>query len=126
MRCPTRAAWAPRSSACGRAGASTARSARRSPRRCSPMQPDVAIVSPYPSAGERHGGFSGVASYSAQLAHALADRGAGVTVLAPREEREPDLAFDGPIRVERPYARGATALPVAARAALRPGAPTLH
>src|SRR5690349_18532708 len=90
------------------------------------MHPDVALVSPYPAAGERHGGFSGVASYSAALAHALSDRGADVTVLAPREDGSPDVAYDGPIRVERPYARGAAALPTAARAALRSGASTVH
>jgi glycosyltransferase involved in cell wall biosynthesis len=90
------------------------------------MQPDVALVSPYPSAGERHGGFTGVASYSANLAHALADRGADVTVLAPRDGVSPDLAHDGPVRVERPYARGAAALPAAARAALKSRASTVH
>ena len=35
--------------------------------------PDVALVSPYPTRGERHGGASGVASYTANLAHALSD-----------------------------------------------------
>jgi hypothetical protein len=37
--------------------------------------PDVTLISPYPAGGERHGGFSGVAGYTARLADALADRG---------------------------------------------------
>jgi glycosyltransferase involved in cell wall biosynthesis len=87
---------------------------------------DVALVSPYPPLGERHGGFSGVASYSASLAHALSDRGADVTVLAPSLDDEPAVGHDGDVRVERAYSRGAAALPVAARAALATGARAVH
>ena len=32
--------------------------------------PDVALISPYPAGGDRHGGFSGVAGYTARLAEA--------------------------------------------------------
>ena len=38
--------------------------------------PDVALISQFPSLGERHGGWTGVASYSANLAGALGDEGA--------------------------------------------------
>jgi glycosyltransferase involved in cell wall biosynthesis len=79
--------------------------------------PDVALISPYPSLGERHGGRSGVASYAAQLAAALTERGAHVTVLAPAEDREPAVATDRGVRVERPFARGPRALVRAAAAA---------
>jgi acyl-CoA synthetase (AMP-forming)/AMP-acid ligase II len=47
-------------------------------------RPDVALISPFPALGERHGGWTGVASYSANLAGALTDAGARVTVLAIR------------------------------------------
>jgi glycosyltransferase involved in cell wall biosynthesis len=90
------------------------------------MPPDVALISPYPRAGERHGGSSGVASYTANLAHALTGRGAQVKVLAPREPGEPETTRDGPIEVERAYERGAGALPGAARAAIASGAPAVH
>lgn len=94
--------------------------------------PDVAIVSPYPTvqAGVgRHAGPSGVASYAANLAHALAGRGAEVAVVAPvepDEPDEPDLATDGPITVHRCFERGPRALPAALRAATRTGAPVVH
>ena len=90
---------------------------------------DVALITPYPAVGERHGGPSGVASYSANLAGALSDRGASVTVLAPQEPdvpREPAVAFDGSVRVERPFERGARALTRAAASAIASGAPTVH
>jgi glycosyltransferase involved in cell wall biosynthesis len=88
--------------------------------------PDVALISPYPPAGERHGGWTGVASYTANLAHALAERGTGVTVVAPSEDGEPAVADDGPVRVERPFERGPGAVPAAVRAALRSGADVVH
>ena len=88
--------------------------------------PDVALISPYPPAGERHGGWTGVASYSANLAHALADSGGDVTVVAPREPGEPELAQDGPVRVERPFERGVGAVPAAIRAARATGADVVH
>jgi glycosyltransferase involved in cell wall biosynthesis len=89
-------------------------------------RPDVALVSPYPPPGERHGGRSGVAPYTAQLAHALVGAGAEVCVLAPREDGEPVRHRDGRVRVERPFARGASALHRAAAAARITGAPTVH
>ena len=52
-----------------------------------PMRPDVALIAPYPPAGERHGGHSGVASYTANLAHGLAAAGLDVEVVAPRARR---------------------------------------
>ena len=52
-------------------------------------RPDVALIAPYPPRGERHGGHSGVASYTANLAHALADRGLRVTVVAPAVDGDP-------------------------------------
>ena len=90
------------------------------------MSPDVAMISPYPGAGERHGGASGVASYTANLAHALAAEGAGVTVVAPFQDGEPSTSRDGPVRVERRFERGRGALPRALRAARRTGAPAVH
>jgi glycosyltransferase involved in cell wall biosynthesis len=88
--------------------------------------PDVTLVSPYPRAGERHGGASGVASYTANLAHALAGEGADVTVVAPFEDGEPEVARDGRVRVERRFGRGPGALPRALRAARETGAPAVH
>lgn len=88
--------------------------------------PDVALISTYPPAGVRHGGFSGVASYTANLAHGLAGHGARVTVVAPREAGEAARTLDGPVTVERCFRRGPTALATAARAALRTGAPVVH
>jgi glycosyltransferase involved in cell wall biosynthesis len=87
----------------------------------------VTLISPYPPAGRRHAGRSGVASYAGNLAHALSDRDLRVTVVAPTE---PDLPAgresDGPVTVERRFRRGAQAVPAAARAALATGAPVVH
>jgi glycosyltransferase involved in cell wall biosynthesis len=98
-----------------------------------PQQPDIALIAPYPPAGERHGGHSGVASYTANLAHALADAGANVTVVAPRLAEgangaydEPDDFTDGPVTVQRRYDLGPTALPRAASAAANVGADVVH
>lgn len=88
--------------------------------------PDVALISPYPPPGERHGGWTGVASYTANLAHALAERGTGVTVVAPVEPGEPARANDGDVSVERSFERGAAAVPSAMRAARRTGADVVH
>jgi glycosyltransferase involved in cell wall biosynthesis len=88
--------------------------------------PDLALVSPYPAAGSPQAGRSGVATYAARLAGALADRGAAVTVLAPAEEGAPAVATDGRVRVERRYARGPRALLRAAAAARATGAPVVH
>ncbi len=89
-------------------------------------RPDVALITPYPSPAQEHGGRSGVAGYGAALAQALAERGAEVTVLAPREDDAPQVAADGPVRVERPYARGAGALLRAAAAARGVDAAVTH
>jgi glycosyltransferase involved in cell wall biosynthesis len=88
--------------------------------------PDVALVGPYPAGGERHGGGSGVASYTANLAHALAGAGATVTVTAAREPGEPAAGHDGGVRVERHYDLGPRALPDAVAAAAATGAPVVH
>jgi glycosyltransferase involved in cell wall biosynthesis len=91
--------------------------------------PDVVLVTPYPTAGQRHAGPSGVASYGANLAHALAGRGLDVEVLAPFEPDAPDEptdARDGPVRVCRAFERGPRALGQAATAALATRAPIVH
>ncbi|MBB4661936.1 glycosyltransferase [Conexibacter arvalis] len=88
--------------------------------------PDVALISPYPSPRERHGGRSGVAAYGAALAQALSRRGAEVTVIAPQETDAPERARDGAVTVVRPYRRGPGALLRAARAARATGAPVTH
>lgn len=90
-------------------------------------RPDLTMISPYPPAGSRHAGRSGVASYAGNLAHALGERGLRVTVVAPTE---PDLPAarerDGPVTVERRFNRGPRAVPTAARLALATGAPVVH
>ncbi|MGE3620683.1 MAG: glycosyltransferase [Acidimicrobiia bacterium] len=86
-------------------------------------------MAPYPTAGQRHAGPSGVASYTANLAHALAGRGARVQVLAPHEPDaplEPEHGFDGPVAVHRCFTRGVGALRKASRAAAATGAPVVH
>src|SRR5215217_7764962 len=80
-------------------------------------RPDLALIAPYPPAGERHGGHSGVASYTANLAHSLAAGGLDVQVVAPVLEGDPDEFHDGPISVRRAYPMGRRALPQAIRAA---------
>lgn len=91
--------------------------------------PDVTLIAPYPTAGQRHAGPSGVASYTANLAHALAGRGAAVDVVAPRERDapdEPELSRDGPIVVRRAFERGPMALATAGAAARSTRAPVVH
>jgi len=91
--------------------------------------PDVTLVAPYPTAGQRHAGPSGVASYAANLSHALAARGAAVEVVAPIEPDAPDeprRTRDGPIVVQRPFRRGARALLDAMSAAAATRAPVVH
>ena len=69
--------------------------------------PDLALVAPYPTAGRRHSGPSGVASYTANLAHALTGRGLRVDVVAPVEPDDADDpraaggvdSLDGDVRV---------------------------
>ena len=76
----------------------------------------VAIIAPYPPAGERHGGHSGVASYTANLANGLAAHGLDVTVVAPELDGDPSTFHDGDVEVLRSYPLGRGAIPGAARA----------
>ncbi|TML02526.1 MAG: hypothetical protein E6G41_15270, partial [Actinobacteria bacterium] len=85
--------------------------------------PDIALISPYPAGGDRHGGFSGVAGYTARLAEALSERGADVTVIAPTEDGAEARERHGDVAVERRFDPGAAALPRAAQAAHATGAP---
>lgn len=86
--------------------------------------PDVALIAPYPTGGGERD--SGVASYTACLAHALAGEGVCVEVIAPREADEPARTQDGGVVVTRAFARGARAVPAAVRAAKATGAGTVH
>ncbi len=88
--------------------------------------PDVALISPFPGRGERHGGWTGVASYSANLASALRDAGADVTVIASEEPGQPAVTHDAGLEVRRVWRRGAGALPAAAAAARATGAGAVH
>ena len=81
--------------------------------------PDVALISPFPAVGERHGGWTGVASYTANLASALDDAGARVTVLASR--RHPASML--PAR--RPLAREITSAGFAGSVRMLMGLPYL-
>jgi glycosyltransferase involved in cell wall biosynthesis len=87
---------------------------------------DVALVSPYPSVTTPSPMPSGVAGYTKRLAAALRDEGMRVHVLAPTAEGEPALSSLEGVTVQRCYRRGATALPMAALAARRCGAPVVH
>lgn len=89
-------------------------------------RPDVALIAPYPRSGVRHGGHSGVASYAANLAHAMAGEGARVQVIAPAEPGEPEVRTDGPVTVTRPFRFGLGALPAALGAAHDSGAGVVH
>jgi glycosyltransferase involved in cell wall biosynthesis len=89
--------------------------------------PDVALITPYPRVGVRHGGVSGVASYASNLAHALADAGARVEVVAPLEDNEGvRQENDGPVSVRRAFPRRSAGTTAAMRAALRTRAPVVH
>lgn len=90
------------------------------------MRPDVALVAPYPPAGQRHGGHSGVASYTANLAGGLTAAGLDVAVVAPELDGDPVRFHDGAVRVRRCYPLGRRALPQAVRAAAATGAPVVH
>ena len=76
----------------------------------------VAVIAPYPPAGERHGGHSGVASYTANLAHGLVEHGIDVTVVAPELDGDPPSFDDDGVSVRRAYRLGRGAIPGAARA----------
>lgn len=88
--------------------------------------PDIALVTPYPNLTTGRPAASGVASYAQNLARHLAADGTDVVVMAPREDGEDAVADDKGVRVVRPYARGAAALPVAVRAARETGARLVH
>jgi glycosyltransferase involved in cell wall biosynthesis len=90
------------------------------------QRPDVTLIAPYPRAGVRHGGHSGVTSYAANLAHAMSHEGARVHVVAPAEPGEPAVSTDGPVSVSRPFELGPRALPRALSAAHRTGAGVVH
>ncbi|HVX20965.1 MAG TPA: glycosyltransferase [Acidimicrobiales bacterium] len=85
---------------------------------------DVALIAPYP--GRRAALPSGVASYAERLAAALGDQGVTVRVVAPEQDGEPAEASFGNVTVHRAFRRGPGALPAAARAARRCGAPVVH
>jgi glycosyltransferase involved in cell wall biosynthesis len=87
---------------------------------------DVALISPFPPAGERHGGWTGVASYAAGLSGALEAAGLDVVVVADRLAPEHAASARGPVDVRRVWRRGPGALPRAARAALDTRAPVVH
>jgi glycosyltransferase involved in cell wall biosynthesis len=87
---------------------------------------DVALVSPFPCVTTPASMPSGVAGYTERLATALCDEGMRVHVLAPTAEGEPALTNLGEVTVQRCYRRGAAALPMAALAARRCGAPVVH
>ena len=89
-----------------------------------PDRPDVALIAPYPRPGAPSG--SGVAWYSQNLARALSDEGASVTVLAPAEDAARSSELDGRVQVRRCFARRAAGLLKASREALRSGAPVTH
>ncbi len=90
------------------------------------MSPDVALISPYPRLGSRHDGDTGVASYTANLAQALAGHGVAVTVVAPEVAGEPALGQDGPVQVRRAFRYGSGAVRTALAAAHATGAPVAH
>ena len=90
------------------------------------MSLDICLVAPYPPAGERHGGHSGVASYAANLAHALSRAGLGVHVVAAELDGDPQHFTDGPVEVHRAFRFGPRALPGAARAVRALAPPLVH
>lgn len=79
--------------------------------------PDVTLIGLYPPPGRSHEGASGVASYTANLARALAGRGAEVTVVAPDDGISPTRHRDGDVQVVRGFERGPGSMNAAAAAA---------
>lgn len=67
-----------------------------------------------------------MASYTANLAHALAEHGLHPVVIASSHDGEPTVSRDGPVRVERWYELGPGAIPRASRWAVATGAPVAH
>jgi glycosyltransferase involved in cell wall biosynthesis len=90
------------------------------------VPPDVALVAPYPPAGLLHGGHSGVASYTANLARALSRQGVHVRVIAPTLADDPARFGDGAVEVERVFSLGRRALGTALSAADATGARVVH
>src|SRR3979411_3405100 len=71
--------------------------------------------------------MSGVASYASNLAHALADAGGRVEIVAPLEPGERVAReHDGPVAVRRAFPRRSAGTTAAIRAALGTGAPVVH
>lgn len=90
------------------------------------MRPDVTLVSPYPPSGQHHGGHSGVAPYTANLARALVAAGARVVVVAPELDGDPERFEDEGVQIWRAFRQGAWALPNALRIASTSGADVIH
>ena len=88
--------------------------------------PDITLIAPYPPHGELHGGHSGVASYTANLARALSAAGVRVSVVAPTLQGDPLVFRDGNIVVRRAFDLGRRALPAAMAAAADSGAQIVH
>ncbi|HEX3839311.1 MAG TPA: glycosyltransferase [Acidimicrobiales bacterium] len=87
---------------------------------------DVTMVAPYPGQHRRAKLPSGVAAYTERLSTALTNQGVAVKVIAPEVEGEPKRSRVDGVTVERSFRRGARALPTAAGAARRSGAPIVH
>ncbi len=88
---------------------------------------DVTLITPYPEVGVRHGGQSGVAAYSAHLAHAMAEAGARVEVVAPLPPGEPaKREADGPVTVHRAFPGNSAGARAAVSAALSCDSPVIH
>jgi glycosyltransferase involved in cell wall biosynthesis len=85
---------------------------------------DIALISPYP--GRHQALTSGVATYSRNLARALAEAGLSVTVLAPEHGGRKEVEADGLVRVERCFRLGPGGLLNAQRAGHASGAPIVH
>ncbi|HEY1990119.1 MAG TPA: glycosyltransferase [Acidimicrobiales bacterium] len=90
------------------------------------MVDDLTMVAPYPGLQRRAKLPSGVAAYTERLTNALAGQGVSVKVIAPEVEGEPGRSRVDGVTVERSFRRGANALPAAASAARRTGAPIVH
>ena len=88
------------------------------------LRPDVALIAPYPPRGERHGGFSGVASYTANLAGALADARRGGHRDRAGRGRRAGARAPRRVTVERRFGAAApAALPARPRGRARDGRP---
>jgi glycosyltransferase involved in cell wall biosynthesis len=87
---------------------------------------DVTMVAPYPGLHRQAKLPSGVAAYTERLSTALTNQGVAVKVIAPEVDGEPSHSRVDGVTVERSFRRGATALPTAAGAARRSGAPVVH